>query len=274
MTLSLSALPAGLWRASELARYTRPGHRTGFASLDHELPGGGWPQGAVTELLCERAGIGEWRLLAPALRDLTQAGQAVLLVAPPLLPYAPALAAWGIDLRQLTIVTPPVPAPAVRAGRRTARPRGENRDMLWAAEQALKGVCCGAVLAWLPAATPEQVRRLQVAASGGDTLAWLIRPAMAAATASASPLRLGLTVGAGSRLAVRFHKRRGPPRTEPLWLSLPAPHARAVQAAEPAASHNAGAPCAGSSHTGAGHGLLDRLAPAAAGARDRTAANA
>ncbi|WP_174997219.1 damage-inducible protein [Pandoraea iniqua] len=322
MTLPLSSLPAGLWRASELAQYHRAGQPTGFAALDAELPGAGWPHGAVTELLSERPGIGEWRLLAPALRDLTQAGQPVMVIAPPMLPYAPALAGWGIDLRWLSVVTRPernVPrnapsnapgsAPATRAAAqtatrtttrtaiqtaRTARTmarahgiRAEDRDMLWCAEQALKSACCGAVLAWLPAATPEQIRRLQVAAGGGDALAWVMRPPTAAATASAAPLRLGLSVGEDSRLGVQFHKRRGPPRTEPLWLTLPAPYVRAEHPTQPVAGDDAAVPLAprpapssapsavpSASASGVSHGLLDCPAPAISRARDRLPANA
>ncbi|WP_176398985.1 damage-inducible protein [Pandoraea sp. PE-S2T-3] len=308
MTLPLSSLPAGLWRASELAQYHRAGQPTGFAALDAELPGAGWPHGAVTELLSERPGIGEWRLLAPALRDLTQAGQPVMVIAPPMLPYAPALAGWGIDLRWLSVVTRPErnaprSTPATRTSTRTttrtairtaagtttrARSvRAEDRDMLWCAEQALKSACCGAVLAWLPAATPEQIRRLQVAAGGGDALAWVMRPPTAAATASAAPLRLGLSVGEDSRLGVQFHKRRGPPRTEPIWLTLPAPYVRAEHPTQPVAGDDAAVPLAprpapssapsavpSASASGVSHGLLDRPAPAISRARDRLPANA
>ncbi|VVD86426.1 damage-inducible protein [Pandoraea anhela] len=308
MTLPLSSLPAGLWRASELAHCHRAGHATGFAALDAELPGAGWPHGAVTELLSERPGIGEWRLLAPALRDLTQAGKPVMVIAPPMLPYAPALVAWGIDLRWLSVVTRPATssasvasvASAIARGRRGAGEQGrdaaggargtrgirgmkgmrpEDRDMLWCAEQALKSACCGAVLTWLPAATPEQLRRLQVAAGGGETLIWVMRPAAAISTASAAPLRLGLTVGQGSRLGVQFHKRRGPPRLTPLWLTLPAPYTRAPQPRtdakddamplharpDPAPSP---VPSAVSfvSASGVSHGLLDRPASAVSGA--------
>ncbi|VVE40700.1 damage-inducible protein [Pandoraea horticolens] len=280
MTLPLSSLPAGLWRASELARCHRAGHTTGFAALDAELPGAGWPHGTVTELLSERPGIGEWRLLAPALRDLTQTGQPVMVIAPPMLPYAPALAGWGIDLRWLSVVMRPARQTGPMTGGRGGRGmKTEDRDMLWCAEQALKSACCGAVLTWLPAATPEQIRRLQVAAGGGETLAWVMRGPAAVATASAAPLRLGLTVAEGSRLSVQFHKRRGPPRTEPLWLTLPAPYTRAPQPVtgvadddrlmpvrpDPAPSF---APSTVSlvSASGVSHGLLDRPASALSGA--------
>ncbi|WP_160118105.1 translesion DNA synthesis-associated protein ImuA [Pandoraea pulmonicola] len=293
MALPLSSLPAGLWRASELAHCRRAGHRSGFAALDAELPGAGWPHGAVTELLSDRSGIGEWRLLAPVLRDLTQAGKPVMVIAPPMLPYAPALAGWGIDLRWLSVVMRPARKASGARGVRAAKgARAEDRDMLWCAEQALRSACCGAVLAWLPAATAEQIRRLQVAAGGGETLAWVMRPRGEAATASAAPLRLGLTVGESSRLGVQFHKRRGPPRLEPLWLTLPAPYTRASQPVAGAEGQEAPLPVtpdpSGETHraepmpsssfsavvSGVPHGLLDSPASAVSGARDRVSAYA
>src|SRR6185295_7940581 len=98
-----------------------------------ELPGGGWPAGGLTELLVPTKGIGELGLLMPALARLTCAGKRVVWLAPPYLPYAPALAAAGIDLPHLALVR--------AAGR---------RDALWAAEQALRAGSCHALLAWLP----------------------------------------------------------------------------------------------------------------------------
>lgn len=303
MALPLSSLPAGLWRASELAHCHRAGHATGFAALDAELPGAGWPHGAVTELLSDRPGIGEWRLLVPVLRELTQAGKPVMVIAPPMLPYAPALAGWGIDLRWLSVVMRPVSGASKssrewlargiegRAGRGGGSTggsgkdvRAEDRDMLWCAEQALKSACCGAVLTWLPTATPEQIRRLQVAAGGSETLTWVMRPPAAVSSASAAPLRLALTVGEGSRLGVQFHKRRGPPRLDPLWLTLPAPYTRAPQPAadtrddaSPLHAQPNPAPSSATSATsvtsvvsfvsvaGVSHGLLDRSASAISG---------
>ena len=46
-----------LWRGNELSRTVRPGVPTGFAALDQELPGGGWPQSALTEILPQHEGI-------------------------------------------------------------------------------------------------------------------------------------------------------------------------------------------------------------------------
>ncbi len=172
MSLSLENLPSGLWRASELAQGQGQVRATGFTELDRELPGGGWPVGALAELLPARAGIGELRLLLPALAALTRTGKPVVMIAPPHLPYAPALAGAGLDLRHLVIVHAP-PQSGV------ASPQAA--DDLWAAEQALKSASCGAVLAWLPQARSDQLRRLQLAAAGGDALAWIVRQPQALA---------------------------------------------------------------------------------------------
>jgi hypothetical protein len=77
---------------------------SGFAALDAELPGGGWPLGALCELLPRHVGIGELRLLGPALASLSAAGRSLAWIAPPHRPYAPALAAAGIDLARVLVV--------------------------------------------------------------------------------------------------------------------------------------------------------------------------
>src|SRR5918997_4554345 len=143
--------PVWLGRAPQLAAPAVP---TGFQALDSELPGGGWPRGALTEILGSQEGIGELALLLPALGALTWAGKRVIWLAPPHLPYAPALAAAGINLAQLAVVRAP--------GR---------RDALWAAEQVLRAGSCHALLAWFPAARYDELRRLAVAADGSR--AWV-----------------------------------------------------------------------------------------------------
>src|SRR2546428_4603911 len=82
---------------------------SGFSVLDGELPGGGWPTGGLTEILGLQQGIGELRLLPPALITPTTAGKRAIWLAPPHLPYAPALAAAGVA---------PAPPAAARAPRR------------------------------------------------------------------------------------------------------------------------------------------------------------
>ncbi|HEU5177810.1 MAG TPA: damage-inducible protein, partial [Burkholderiales bacterium] len=77
--------PVWLGRAPQCAAPAVP---TGFAALDSELPGGGWPSGALTEILGSQEGIGELQLILPALAALTRAGHRTVWIAPPYVPYA------------------------------------------------------------------------------------------------------------------------------------------------------------------------------------------
>ena len=63
-----------IWRGNECARVAIPSVPTGFAELDVLLPGAGWPAEALTEIYVERPGMGEMRLLMPALARLTRDG--------------------------------------------------------------------------------------------------------------------------------------------------------------------------------------------------------
>lgn len=164
---------------------------SGYAELDAQLPGGGWPMGALAELLLEQQGIGEVQLLLPALAQLSRGERWLMWISPPYLPYAPALATAGVELTHMLIT----------------RPRTQ-RDALWAMEQALRSGACAAVLAWLEEPDPQAVRRLQLAAETGGSLGVLFRPLQAAAQASPAALRLQLSAAADG-LEVQIIKRRG-----------------------------------------------------------------
>jgi len=205
------ALP--IWRADRVGSGAAGRHDasrpTGHAALDAELPGGGWPVAGLIELLLPAPGCGELRLLAPALAALP-----LLWVAPPFLPYAPALASLGLAPERLTVATPDGAA-----------------DAAWAAEQALRSGALGAVLWWQGeermATLPTTLRRLHLAAEAGHTPLFALRPATARAQSSPAPLRLAIETAGPSRLAVEVFKRRGPPMAAPLVLTLPGPLPRA-----------------------------------------------
>jgi len=187
-------------RGAELGRVAVPSVPSGFPALDAELPGGGWPASALTEILPRHEGIGELRLLGPALARLACAGRCLAWIAPPHLPYAPALAAAGIDLARLLIV-------------RTS----SAKEALWATEQALRAGVCGAVLTWPGETRYPNLRRLQLAAEASPSLAVLFRAPQAAREASPAPLRLLLGTADGG-LAVHIVKRRGAPLAHPVLL--------------------------------------------------------
>jgi len=175
---------------------------TGHGALDRALPGGGWPQGGLTEMLLAQEGIGELRLTLPALARLTHEGRAVVWIAPPHRPYAPALAAAGLDLARLIVV----------------RCR-DLRESLWAYEQALRAADCGAAFAWMNVHEPRVLRRLQVAAREGRTWGVLWRRPGQRGSATAAPLRLALAPHEG-RLAVTVLKRRGAELAQPVVLDV------------------------------------------------------
>jgi hypothetical protein len=207
--VSLSAILArpDIRRGDALAQVANPSVSTGFAPLDAELPGGGWPAGSLTELLPSHEGIGELRLLGPALAHLSRAGRRLVWIAPPHLPYAPAIAAAGIALAQILIVK-----------------TRSTRDTLWAFEQAIASGACGAALAWPGTMKYVELRRLQLAASSSSTLALLFRSPRVAAESSPAALRLAFDTTAGG-LAVRLLKRRGAALARPIAIELPPPHA-------------------------------------------------
>ena len=209
-----------VWRGDALAQAPLPGVPTGFAELDAELPGGGWPRGGLVELLAAQAGIGELGLLLPALARFSAAESSwVVCVAPPYPLHAPAWEAAGVALSHLLIT------------------RARGGDAAWACARVLEADGVGALLAWLPGADANALRRLQLAAEASRTLAFVFRPLARAREASPAPLRLVLE-GAGGRLAVSFLKRRGGTRPQPLSLfpGRPAPLRHALASPAPAAA--------------------------------------
>ncbi len=193
-----------VWRGGALAQGAQA-LPSGFAALDAELPGGGWPCQGLSEVLADESGIGELALVLPAFARLTSAGKRAIWIAPPHVPYAPTLAAEGVDLANLLIVQSP--------GR---------CDALWATEQALRAGSCHAFAAWLPKARYTELQRLALAAQASRAVAFIFRPLAARAESSPACLRLALEP-AGAALAVHILKRRGAPLAAPLRLPLERP---------------------------------------------------
>lgn len=211
---TLAALPPGLvWQADRLARPADAGMPTGFAALDVQLPGGGWPRGALIELFAASSGIGELGLLLPLLRTVAPERWAAW-IAPPYLPYAPALAAAGVPLDRLLWLAP-----------------ADHSETLWTIRQAVASGGCGIVLAWLARADTAALRRLQLAAEESATPLFLFRPAGAAMQPSPAVLRLRLSA-TDEALRIDILKRRGPVLAVP--ISLPIVDRPGVDPARPA----------------------------------------
>ena len=197
-----------LWRAREQGGASAPaGLPTGYPELDRCLPGGGWPSRGLIELLADRTGIGELSLLMPALARLcgpaddapATAGRAprgvepggdgwLAWISPPHTPYAPALAAGGIDVGRVLVV--------------------QAASAEWAMEQALRSGACSAVLGWAGCRDRQSLRRLQLAAEQSGCFAVLFRRLNDAHESSPAVLRLALEGGCDG-LVLRILKSRG-----------------------------------------------------------------
>nr|WP_295768341.1 translesion DNA synthesis-associated protein ImuA [Rhodoferax sp.] len=202
---SWKGVHSDVWQADALA--SAPGRvlGTGDAALDAQLPGGGWPLGALSEILQPPGVHNEWRLLLPALARCGTG--AVVLVGAPHMPFGPSLGAQGLLPQRLLWVAPQ------EGGKGSAQ-------RLWATEQALRCADVDAVLAWLVQVRPEQLRRLQMAAVEYDKLLFVLRPEQAQNESSPAVLRLWVAPSedASDTLEVRTLKRRGPPMDQPLHL--------------------------------------------------------
>jgi hypothetical protein len=204
-----------VWRGKEL-QTTRAAIPTGFADLDRHLPGAGWPLGVIIEVFVDRYGIGELALFIPALVQLTkprlgEPEKWVTWIAPPLIPYAPALQQRGVGVERLLMIHPTKSA----------------KDCVWAIEQTLRSGLSAGVLAWITAVDGVVLRRLQLAAEEQGCWSLLFRPLDALPEPSPAALRLRLS-RQHAGLRVQICKCRGG-RTGSVHLT--------------AAKLNAGSPC-------------------------------
>lgn len=188
-----------LWRGRQASR-AQAAFSTGHRALDRRLPGGGWPRGAVTELIAARSGLGEFSLLFPALAAAGREGRWMLLIDPPWIPYPAALHGHGLCLERLLWV-------------QTA----SRDESLWACEQALGAVSGALVLSWPDQIRFAALRRLQLVAGQRGATAFLFRPHDAAAQASPAALRLKLS-GTAEGTRIDILKCRGRVPAEPIVL--------------------------------------------------------
>jgi len=199
-----------LWRAGGTASTRRSVVPSGFAALDAQLPGGGWPHPALIEVMNERPGIGELSLFLPALRCLSECEErqtissslsrlrerdgvrvhslsrsrervgvrapVIAWLNPPHLPYPPALAERGLAHTRLLVSKPFTSA-----------------HTLWAMEQSLRSGACVAVLAWTEVANMHALRRLKLAANAGLCFGLLFRSLRHRAHPSPATVRLALS---------------------------------------------------------------------------------
>ncbi|MBN9132597.1 MAG: translesion DNA synthesis-associated protein ImuA [Nitrosospira multiformis] len=208
--LSLSQIEARfksrIWRGNAWGASDDPVISSGFQELDKELPGGGWPTRNLMELLLSAEGLGEIRLLSRALGEITRSERNILLVAPPYIPYMHAWEHQGIDSHRVVLVRACKPA-----------------ERLWALEQGIRSAAFGAIIGWLPEASQQATRKLQILSRTAAGLVFLFRPARAQFESSAAPLRILLNPvrGHSHTLSLYLLKRRGAPFVLPVRIPPP-----------------------------------------------------
>jgi protein ImuA len=224
-TSQLSSLFQGnkIWHARELLGATRAssqGLSTGFDALDAALPSRGWPLGQLTELLGAQGTSTEWSLILPGLLAMLSpkpgnSSPKLVLINPPFEPYLPAWSAAGISPGNVFRVDTSAHA--------LAQPRA-----CWAAEQALHCAEVAAIVAWLPRAPTEALRRLQLAASQSQVLLFVVRPLTAGEHSSPAVLRLVLNRLDALHAEIEILKCRGSAGQVTVQIDLLSPSLRAL----------------------------------------------
>jgi cell division inhibitor SulA/protein ImuA len=198
--VNIEEIHPDIWRASQLARSRGLTVETGYPNLSAELPGNGWPVGTLIELLVQQSGVGELRLLRPALEAVSK--RPIGLVQPPLAPNIASFAYLGIPVDKLILMRPT-----------------KTADALWCVEQILRTGTFGAVIFWQQHIRGESLRRLLLASQSAETLFFLIRPLVTAQDASPATLRLTVRPAANAA-AVTVLKRKGPSSNKPLLVDV------------------------------------------------------
>jgi len=214
------ALQAMAAQDSALARWVHPGNETdqrpertgvatGFAVLDAFLPWGGWPVGAMTEVMTDAFGAGELSLLLPAMSRLASEKRPIAMIGLPHELFAPALAQANVDPQQVTQILP------------SARTH-DAKELLWSSEQILKSGAAALVVLWsVPtsphrsAMSPEALRRLHLACLGQETTFIHYRAASCTALPSPAWLRFGFSANE-EQIRLQVLKCRGRLLARPL----------------------------------------------------------
>ena len=199
-----------VWSGNTWLRHSQHTCPTGYSALDTELPGGGWPLGAVTEILLTHPGQGELRLLLPCLARLGQQDDRwQFWLNPPHQPHGLGLLHWGLQPQRQLII-------------RCER----TEDLLWSIEQALLSGGSNAVVAWAEALTKAQLRRIQLAAEKNLLPVFLLRPLKYQDSPSMAALRISLHSQAPQQVSLRILKSRGAWAREHHELPMPLFQAR------------------------------------------------
>lgn len=203
---------------------------SGFPALDAALPGGGWPQHGVVEVLAPQPGHPELALLAPALVAAASRQQRFGVIAAP-------AGSSSIDTLDRLLSSEPDTAAGLPTMDASAvvGAEAEFRSPASALPNALawlKKDSGGVLAVWLSDLGTTELRELKRAARRRRTLVFAIRPWIASWDDSEADLRVCLIAGKGRQWEVRVHRQAGmaaPTVRVPALGTAPARHLRVVR---------------------------------------------
>ncbi|MEZ5739235.1 MAG: hypothetical protein R3E68_07110 [Burkholderiaceae bacterium] len=185
-----------VWRATQIDSRGIAACDTGFARLNTELPGAGWPVGMLTELITRESGSGELRLLVLRCCASSPASARSSSCWPRR--SFPMPRPWPASASTSTTWSSSRPAmPPTASGPSNKPSRAPASARCW------PGCRNGAL-------RPEHLRRMQLAAQSAGGPVFLFRELDAQFDTSPAPLRLLLLPRANEQLSVQILKRRGP----------------------------------------------------------------
>jgi protein ImuA len=166
---------------------------TGFANLNQALVGGGWPLKGLVEISYSQLGSGEWQLLSGTLENFSDHPGYLVLVNPPAMLCASALAQMGVPLDQVLII-------------RSA----SRNDLLAAVLESLKSGCAQMLLFWEGkySLSYTELRKVQLASTGSEALCMMMRIGQRRPAHSPAVLRLALQ-SAMTGLQLNIERQRG-----------------------------------------------------------------
>lgn len=179
---------------------------SGCPALDRLLPDGGLRRGAQVEWLSAGAGSGAATLALICARQACRTGGAIVIVDRQRRIYPPALAAWGLDLKQLILLYPQ-----------------SEQEEVWVWDQALRCPGVAVVWGWLERLDGRRFRRLQLSAEASGGLGLMIRPERVRQQPTFADVRLLVEPQAGAhgrRLQVQLLHARGCGRQGVVQLTL------------------------------------------------------
>lgn len=146
---------------------------TGCPALDTLFPLSGIRQGSVVEWIASKWGSGAGTLSLMTAQQVCPAGRPLVVIDPQQHVYPLAMKSLGVELSQVVIVRPT-----------------NQRDVLWACEEALRSRSTGIVWANVDNLSDTAARRLRLAAEDSSSVCFLVRPHQALRRNSWAEVRL------------------------------------------------------------------------------------